>query len=190
MEDPSRLAVSFGSEHFGAASLGDKRRTRRLVGLADVMVKHPGGTLPEKLNNPAILKAMYRLMRSPKVTHASVLEPSRQRTLARIAETDGTVLLIHDGTEFDYTGLKSIESLGQIGNGNQRGYLAHNVLAVHFETRDVIGLAYQKLARRAKITKTETRKERRDRPDRESRFWKEASMSIPAAAKGDRKSVV
>ena len=72
---------SFGEEHFGAAELGDARRTKRLVRIADKMVKHPDGTLPDKINDPAELRALYRLANEARVTHEAVLEPSRARTL-------------------------------------------------------------------------------------------------------------
>jgi len=175
---PGCVYADFGEEHFGAARLGDARRTRRLVQLAERLVKRPGGTFPDKIDDPASLKALYRLMNQKEVTHETVLAPSRERTLQLVREAEGTVLLIHDGTELDYSSL-SIEGLGQIGDGGGRGYLAHNVIAVLAETRDVIGLAYQKLAKRPKASKSETREERRRRPDRESRLWKNASATIP-----------
>jgi hypothetical protein len=157
-----------------------------LVQLADKIVCHPGGTLPDKVNDPADLKALYRLMDCRTVTHASVLAAPAQRTLQKMAAAEGTVLVIHDGTELDFTGLKSLGTLGQIGNGKNRGYVAHNVLAIKAETREVLGLAYQHLAKRPKVTKKESRKQRRDRPDRESRWWKRASEHIPAAPPGRR----
>ena len=86
-------------------------------------------------------------------------------------EVEGTVLVIHDATELDFSGLRSLKGLGQIGSGNHRGYLAHNVLAVVAETRDVLGLVYQKLAKRPKANKKDTRKQCRERPDRLSREW-------------------
>ena len=186
MEDQQGVERSFGEEHFGAAKLRDVRRTRRLVRLADQMVKHPGGTLPDKLSDPASLKAMYRLAGQEAVTHESVLAPSRERTLRLASEAEGTVLYIHDGTELDYSDLHSLKDLGQIGNGHGRGYLVHNTLAAVAETREVIGLAYQKLIKRPKTPKKESRRERRDRPDRESRMWKNASLTIPAAPPGRR----
>lgn len=76
----------FAFEHFGAASLGDKRRTDRLVRVADRMINHPGGTLPQKMGTPADLKALYRLVDCDAVTHQAVLEPHRQLTLARLRE--------------------------------------------------------------------------------------------------------
>lgn len=176
--------VTFGEEQFGAAELGDRRRTARLIELANRVANHPGGTLPDKVNSPASLKALYRLMDCEEVTHRSVLASPRQRTLEKMATAEGTVLVIHDGSELDFTGLKSIATLGQIGNGGNRGYVAHNVLAVVAETREVLGLAYQHLAKRPKVTKKETREERRQRADRESRWWKTASKRIPAPAPG------
>ncbi len=186
MDDRVALGASFGEEHFGAAQLGDHRRTKRLVQLADKMVMHPGGTLPDKIDDPASLKALYRLVNREEVTHATVLAPSRERTLRLMREVEGTVLVIQDTTELDFSGLASLEGLGAIGNGGCRGYLAHNALAVVAETRDVIGLVYQKLAKRPKVNKKETREQSRQRTDRLLRLWRDASVAIPAAASGRR----
>lgn len=178
------LGVTFGEEQFGAARLGDRRRTARLVELASRMASHPGGTLPDKVNSPASLKALYRLMDCEEVTHGSVLESPRRRTLEKMAAAEGTVLVIHDGSELDFSGLHSLAGLGQLGNGGGRGYVAHNVLAVVAETREVLGLAYQHLAKRPQAPKKEPRQQRRDRADRESRWWKTASKQIPASVPG------
>ena len=110
---------SFGEVHFGAARLGNKARTRRLVMLADQLTRHPSGILPQKLRNPAALQATYRLMNCDEVTHAAVLAPHRDETLCRIAEHNGPLLVICDGTELDYTTITSLQSLGKIGNGQR-----------------------------------------------------------------------
>ena len=73
MDDQQSLERSFGEVHFGSAELGDVRRTRRLAQVADQMVKHPGGTLPEKFSDPASLKGLYRLAARDEVTHEAVL---------------------------------------------------------------------------------------------------------------------
>ena len=39
----------FGQVNFGEAQLGDRRRTQRLVALADRVAGHPGGTWPDKV---------------------------------------------------------------------------------------------------------------------------------------------
>ena len=184
MEAAPVLNGSFGQEQFGAARLGDKRRTKRLVDLADRIVRHPGGTLPDKLKSPADLKALYRLAHADAVTHASVLEPARQRTLQRMREQQGVVLTIHDTTELDYSGIRGLHAIGQIGNGSRRGYLCHNTLAVVAETREVLGLANQILFVRPKVPKNESRAKQRRRATRESRLWKQGAAALAPVPEG------
>ena len=106
--------LNLGQAIFGHAQLGDKRRTSRLVETFNLMRRHPGGTLPDKLSKPADLRAFYRLCDTDDVTHAAIIAASRQYTLARIAESTGPVLMVHDATELDYTSLKSLaEDLGR-----------------------------------------------------------------------------
>lgn len=180
-------ARTFGERNFGNADLGDKRRTRRLVKVADQMVHRPGGSLPEKINSPNALKAMYRLLDSPSVTHQAILD-SHQRHLfdAVLPEQSGYTLLISDATELEYTGRESMAGeLGQIGNGFRRGYIAQNVLAVNPETRKTLGLANQVLHRRPQVKKGETKTARQKRQSRESLLWLKATRGLPA----DRKLV-
>ena len=143
-----------GREHFGGAELGDRRRTERLVKSADRIMCHPGGTLPQKLSGPADLKALYRLVDRPEVTHGAVLATHRQRTLRLMREHRGVVLTVHDTTQLDYTTRRSLHGgLGQVAKGNHRGYLCHNTLAVDAATGGVIGLANQVLHKRPRVAK-------------------------------------
>ena len=182
----SRMTTSrFGEDHFGGAQLGDVRLARRLVASAAAMAKHPGGTLPNKMNNPADLKGFYRLMESDAVTHETVLQPHIDRTLDHMRAHEGTVLILHDTTELDYSGLKSLkDELGQIGNGGGRGYKCHNSLAVMAESREVLGLANQILFCRPRVPKGETKSVRRRRATRESRLWRQGSEAIPSSPEG------
>jgi hypothetical protein len=174
---------SFGEVNFGAAQLGDARRTKRLIKLANQMVRHPGGTLPHKLRNPADLVALYRLCERDEVTHRAVLIPHQQVTLEKIAEHPHDVLVLHDSTDMDYTRQKSLTKLGQIGDGHGRGYIVQNSLAVCGKTGQVIGLTNQILHRRAIVSKTETRHQRRQRQSRESRLWVQGTKGLPAERK-------
>jgi hypothetical protein len=176
------MVASFGEDHFGAAQLGDERRTKRLVALATQMAKHPGGTLPDKVKEPADLKALYRLMASDQVTHEAVLRSHVLHTLERMRSHNGVILILHDTTELDFTSLRSLkDELGQIGNGGGRGYKCHNSLAVAAESREVLGLINQILFCRPDVPKGETRSARRQRVTRESRLWKQGSRVTPAA---------
>ena len=172
---------SFGQMHFGNAVLGDKRRTNCLVRCADALSRHPGGTLPDKINSPADLKAFYRLCDCPDVTHKAVLAPHRERTLQTIERLRRPILILHDATELDYTTHFSLaDDLGQIGNGKYRGYICQNSLAVDPKTREVIGLANQVLHHRVRVPKSETAAQRRDRETRESRLWLHGTDGLPS----------
>lgn len=179
--------TTFGEQHFGQAKLGDKRRTRRLVKIADQMVHRPGGTLPEKINSPNDLKAMYRLFDSTPVTHEAILQAHQRHLFESVLPSQsGFTLLISDASEFEYTKRESMsDDLGQIGNGFRRGYIAQNVLAVNPETRKTLGLANQILHCRPRVKKGETRTERQKRDSRESLLWLKATRGLPA----DRKLV-
>lgn len=170
---------TFGCLNFADAELGDRRRTNRLVDVTNKMTRHPGGSLPDKMKCPATLRALYRLMNCDEVTHEAVIKPHRESTFRRIAEHSGTLLVIHDGTELDYTGHESLSDLGQIGNGSRRGYICQNSLVVDPGGGEVIGLASQILYRREKVSKNEGRAEKRNRETRESRIWLRGTEGLP-----------
>jgi hypothetical protein len=177
---------SFGQQNFATAELGDQRRTHRLVELADRLCRHPAGTLPSKLLVPADLQAFYRLCNCPMVTHEAVLAPHRQQTLTAMRAHDGVVLIVHDATEFDYTKKKSLECLGQIGNGHHRGYVAHHSLAVDAQQCAVIGLVSQILHCRPQVGKGERQRQRRQRANRESRLWLRGAEAVGPVPQGRR----
>jgi hypothetical protein len=179
----SAKELSFGEMHFGGAVLGNKARTKRLVKVADALVRHPGGTLPHKIKDPAALQAMYRLMQRREVTHASVLATHQAETFRRIQAHAGPLLAICDATELDYSGLASLEQLGQIGNGGGRGYICQNVLIVDPQQRQAVGLANQILHTRVAAPPGETKAERCRRESRESRLWPDGTKPLPADPK-------
>ena len=176
--------LNLGQAIFGHAQLGDQRRTARLVETFNLMQRHPGGTLPDKLPTPADLRAFYRLCDTDDVTHAAIIAAARQYTLTRIADCPGPVLMVHDATELDYTSLKSLaDDLGQIGKGFNRGYICQNVLAVAADTGEVLGLVDQILHRRDEVPENETLAEHRERETRESLLWLRGTEHLPADAK-------
>ena len=86
---------SFGEINFWQARLGDCRRTKRLVSVANALVRHPGGSLPEKLRCSGELDGLYHLMKWKTVAHETVLAahralrgcPKRGLTLSGKTET-------------------------------------------------------------------------------------------------------
>jgi hypothetical protein len=167
----------------GRCRLGHRRRTNRLVDSARRISRHPGGTLPEKLKDPAAYRATLRLMNQPAVTHQAILRPHIQATLERLRRTPTTVLILHDITELDYSNQATLDAMGQIGNGGGRGYECHNALAIDPESGELIGLVCQQLHNRARAPAGEGVAARRERDSRESLLWVDAARQIgPAPA--------
>ncbi len=174
--DADRLA----EEHFMNARLGNTARTRRLTASAARMLRHPGGTVPEKMGSAAYLQGLYKLLSCERVTHDAVLEAHRQRTLERMRQRS-VVLIVNDSTELDYAHVgKLAEELGPIGNGNRRGYICHNALAIT-PGGEVLGMACQILHRRREVAKGEGPLAKRADPNRESRLWLKASEAVGPA---------
>jgi hypothetical protein len=124
------------------------------------------------------------MLNNAKVTHAALIAAHRRETLQRLGGYQGRVLLLHDTTVLDYSGL-DVEGLGQVGDGHGQGLYAHNSLAVIPENRQVVGLMNQLLHKRVKVPEGgETRLARKERASRESRLWKQGVVDLPAMPAG------
>jgi Transposase DNA-binding/Transposase Tn5 dimerisation domain len=180
------MACSWGQENFGSVQLRDQRRNRSLVDLADRILQHPGGSLPDKFNGDTkALNRCYDLMNSPHVTHAAVLSPHRQRTFQLLRAHDGVVLNVFDQTELNLTGKRSLAAdVGQIGNGHGRGYICHNGLAIDPRNRSAFGLVNQILHVRDEVPPKETRAQKRARQTRESLLWLKGMEGLELAPEG------
>jgi hypothetical protein len=174
---------SFGERHFGGCDLGDERLTRRVVATADAFMRHPGGTFPDKLSDPAMLKGFYRLANNKKVKRQNLIAMHHRYTLERMRTVNGVVLVLHDTTELVFGGL-DVDDLGPVGNGSEQGLLCHNSLAVDYDGHEVIGLANQVLQRRREVPQNESARQKREHPDRESRLWVKGVAGMPRRPEG------
>jgi hypothetical protein len=154
---------NFGETHFGQA---------------DRMVARPGVSLPNQVQDEAAYQALLGFVRRKEVTHQSVIQTHCDLTCSLVRLHPGPVLVIHDTTELDYTSHKSLEELGQIGDGNGRGYECHNSLAVVADTGEILGLANQILHRRADVPKGEGVAAKRERETRESLLWIKGTAAV------------
>lgn len=159
--------AQWAQENFGSCELGDARRTRRAVKVAQQMAEHPDGSTPDQCENSGDLKALYRLVDEEDVTFEALAEPHWERT-RRVAQ--GTVLLIGDTTETDFGIWRDIEGLGPTGDGDGRGFFLHSALAVDAQTEEIIGLAGQELFYRQPAPENENSYQRTQR-SRESEVW-------------------
>jgi hypothetical protein len=168
----------------GRAQLGHKRRTDRLVDSARRISQHPGGSLPDKLHDPAAYRATLRLVNTPAVTHQAVLRPHIQATLERMRQTGATVVIAEDIVELDYSNQMTLAAMGQIGNGGGWGYECHNSLAIDTESGDLLGLVNQILHNRVRKSAKEGVAQSRERDSRESLLWVNAVKQIGPAPEG------
>jgi hypothetical protein len=107
---------------FAAVDLGDRRRERRAVQVAARLMRHPDALLPQQMGEASVLKAAYRLLDEPDVTHTAMCQPHWDAT-RELAGRQNVVVLIQDTTEVDYSHHPTTDGLGPIGNGGGRGYL-------------------------------------------------------------------
>jgi hypothetical protein len=179
-------ALLWGVRHFGTAQLGDIRRTRRLVQLADAFCQRPEASLPGKCGSSANYQGLLGLLDGTEVTHARVLAPHRQLTHDLIAQRTGVVtLLVGDITELDYTSKTTLkDQLGPIGNGSRFGYECFNLLAVDPQRRCVLGLANQILFRRRKRKIPKSKIPKLSVEKRQSGLWVRATRDLPATPSG------
>lgn len=165
---PVTLDVAdWAEESFGTCELGDSRRTRRAVKVAQHMAEHPDGSTPDQTENWADLKATYRLFNEDDVTFDALAGPHWQATRRRAR---GVVLLIGDTMETDFGIQREIEGLGPTGNGIGRGFFIHSSMMVDAATQQILGLAGQELFYRQPVPEDENSYQVLQRA-RESEVW-------------------
>jgi hypothetical protein len=173
---------TWAEANFATAELGDQRRTRRLVDTASGLAHQPEGSLPAHFSwNP--LRAVYRLCNRPEATHDAVTAAHFALTRTHMEQADSAVLILHDTTELNFTSHYALRGTGPVGNGQGRGFLQHNSLAIAADTRRVLGLAFQQVITRVPAPEAESHTARQRR-DRESRLWERGIRGVGPAPTG------
>jgi hypothetical protein len=125
---------------FARAELGDRRLNSRLETLVSALQDAPDRSFPSAMRTPAELEAAYRFFRNERVSMDALLAPHLDATVGR-AEQAGTVLVLHDTTEFRFGGESERPGLGYLPNQGQ-GFKAHFALAITGDgERSPLGLA-------------------------------------------------
>jgi hypothetical protein len=117
---------------FTGAALGDGRRTARAIKVAQALATHAQQTLPKALPDWGALKATYRLLASPQVTHQRLIQPHVAWTRAQCRQA-GHYVLPADSTQLDFTSHGAVSDLGRIGDDGGRGLMLHTTLALRLE---------------------------------------------------------
>jgi hypothetical protein len=132
METSVEQHVPTISVELSSVYLGDKRLCRRLQGVAEAIAQTPSASLPTIFKGGAALEGTYRLLRNARVTLPRVLAPHHEATWERAQEA-GSILALHDTTEFAFDGEAAREGLGPVSGG--QGFFAHVALAVTADGR-------------------------------------------------------
>jgi hypothetical protein len=118
----------WASSEFGAAELGDARRSARLVQLARELCEHPEASLPQALENMAALKAAYRFFDNADIAHESILASHVCSSVERM-RGQAVILAVQDTTFIDYSTHAHTEGLGPLHTLGGWGMLCHSTLA-------------------------------------------------------------
>ncbi len=123
------LMDSWADEEFGAADLGDIRRTRRLIMLAHELGQRPTASLPDATQDPALLKAAYRFFDTDAITPTAILASHISATYDRCSRVP-IVLAVQDTSELDWSQHPATTGLGPIHTKKHRGLLMHTMLGI------------------------------------------------------------
>ena len=156
--------------NFGTCQLGDKRRTERLVQVAEQMGNNPSASLPNQIEQWSDLKAAYRLFDREEVTFEAIAQPHWEATRQA---AKGRCLVIGDTTEFNFGKDRQIDAIGPTGNGSGQGFLLHNTVLVDAESEQILGVPGQVIHYRKKKKKSAKRENasQRLKRKRESEVW-------------------
>lgn len=155
-------------QELNGIDLGDERRSRRALGIADKLAEAPEASLPAAMGDRSWTEALYRHLAGASVTLEALLEPHVRRTVERAAP-EPTVYAIADTTDFVFTGASEREGLGRV-NKRDQGFLAHVTLAVAPD-RTPLGLLGIETWKREPKEGASTLWSRRNDPKRESLRW-------------------
>lgn len=166
-EDALLSPQDWAAVQFQDASLGDVRRTQRLLTYAAQAAQHPSGSIPQQTQDWTQAKATYNLLDNDHVTFQAVASPHWQRT----RQCDpGQYFILEDTSEISWRKGRQIEDTAPLGNGSGHGFLLHSALLVSATTDDIHGLAAQTIHYRQAKPAHENDSQRVKR-ERESQVW-------------------
>lgn len=175
----------WADETFGRASLGDVRRTKRLVGMARAAGMRPSGKVSAVFDRAKDREGAYDFLENPHVKAATLAESVFAAAVARSADAgDDYVFVAVDGSSLSLTDQNGAKGFGPVGSSNRQvaGLKVMNALAV---ARDGVplGLIDQIFWSRSPAQEGLTRAERQSRnrqrvfADKENAYFLKAAKS-------------
>lgn len=168
-------ARDWAAAEFGAAELGDSRRTQRLVTMAAAAAMRPSGVVSEVFNKDADRQGAYDFLESSRVDAGPLVDAMGRSCAARSA-TQPFAFVPVDGTSLTIVDHAQVKGFGRIGTYWQlaRGLKVLTALAID-PSGAPLGVAHLEWWNRPRYTT----KARNRRPvNRESQKWTDTILTI------------
>ena len=163
------------SSEFAGATLGDARLSRRLSTIVRAAAMRPGESFPDMFEDDSSIDGFYRFMSNERVTAGTLAAPHAQRTIERIAASDGDVLIVQDTSDVLMEGEAPRRGMGPLGGSKKDGFRFHAALAIEASRLRPIGVpVYMTWARERGVLK---------QPDGRSRNGKETVTDTQSEAR-------
>jgi hypothetical protein len=170
-------AENWAVNTFGAAELGDPRRTDRLLKVASALAANPSASLPQALETWGETLAAYRFLGNDAIRYQDILLPHWSQIYHEATQCPRTLLLA-DTTEFDFSTHPALKGLGPMGNSKEDiGFSLHTVLAMNPQTQQLLGCLTLEPFLRKLAPVGETKAQRKKR-ERESQVWERSVKQI------------
>lgn len=166
LEDPQDWAT----QTFGDASLGDTRRTARLVRMATVAAARPAGKITQVYQTSADRQGAYGFLENPAVTAAAVATADHRATVRLVAGAPFAFVAV-DGSSFRVTDRCRRKGTGRVGTrgARARGFQVQSAVVVRADGTP-LGLSAQDYWARTDGKQAVARRKRKAAA-KETRFW-------------------
>ena len=167
----SKVGVPKAALELSGVELGDARRNARARKIIAKLETAPRKSFPKLAADDAELEAIYRFFSNEDVSWEAILKPHAEAT-ARRCQSEQRVLVVHDSSEFKFSGDREMPVL----LNNTQGFLGHFSLAVsEGEHRTALGVLAMNPVFRAKregsLNERKLKTRATPREEKESARW-------------------
>lgn len=122
------LSVPNAAAEFQAVYLGDRRLNARAVELVAGLSRRPSAGFPTVFPDESELEALYRFVNNDSVTLDGLLSPHQDRSWDRCQGAGSSALVLHDTSEFKFSGAAPRKGLAT--KGTSHSFHGHAAIAV------------------------------------------------------------
>jgi hypothetical protein len=166
-------------KEFPDLDLGDKRRGQRLISIINNISSKPGSTIPHQNESWYDTKATYNFFSNEEISIEKLKTIIGEYGYAQLNAMK-EVLIPHDKTNINFSGLEQTEGLGYLDHKHSRGIMCFNSIAVSSDGLPLSVLhqhswarPLEDLAKNLKKTKGKRRFE-----DKETYHWYEGIIAV------------